>query len=113
MKTLEEKAREYAGITPEICDVRGLKDFPGEQNTLNKYYNFIAGYKSAFEWISTKNELPPVKSEPYYVAVKSPKKTEKGIVEEPGLWQITSDEQIDYLAHYCTHWRYFNLEDIE
>ena len=95
MKTIEEKAEEYAKNK-----IKGYNDYFLQPQFSNAKTDFAAGYKAAFEWISVEDELP--KDGTYIVM------THKGFSQEDisFIFYENSDES-DLKANF-THWRPIN-----
>lgn len=108
MKTIEQKAREYADLFCERCLSRSgdncapTKDRCTPRKRMIK--DFLAGAKAATEWISIDDELP--KNE-QLILTKEPDSR----IDLIRGWQLLERIKPFAVADFYTHWRPIELPE--
>lgn len=109
MKTIEQKAREYAigkSCTQYHCTKRHYitceKHGEGCDKAMEYYESFLAGAKAATEWISIEDELP--KNEELILA-----KEPDSRIELIQGWQLKDSIKPFAADDFYTHWQPIEL----
>lgn len=96
MKTIEEKATDYA-------DSLRVSDSHLTQKQIEEYAitDFLAGYKAAQEWISVDDELPQYTGQEFSLLLKDSS-------GEIFIGYIEEESDITDCIHHYTHWKLIN-----
>lgn len=89
----EEKAREYAGVTPDVKDISQLPPYFYVQR--QKYKDYLAGYTQAVTDLSAENEKL--------------KEALRGIIKECEEWIIPSSEN----SNNCENNHHVDIDDLK
>ena len=112
MDKLEEAARKHAGITPDVMDVKNLRDLRTikSRKSLQRYDSFVKGaeWQNNNMWISVEEALPQDEITKVICMMKSNGELASGYIYlnngVPTIETNPAFEFEDYANYEVTHW---------